>query len=53
LEDVFSKTLELYKFKHPNNVSILFLHCWLLLKEMLRWSDSMEAKKPPHLSAKP
>ncbi len=23
LEDVLSKTLELYKFKHPNNVSLL------------------------------
>jgi hypothetical protein len=34
LEDVLSKVLELYKFKHPNNASFVFLHCWLLLKEV-------------------
>jgi hypothetical protein len=47
LEDVISKALQLYKLKHLNNASFLFLHCWLLLKEMFRWSNSMEAKKTP------
>jgi hypothetical protein len=55
LEGVLSKALELYKLKHPKNASFLFLHYWLLLKEVPRWSNSMEANKtpPPHLSAKP
>ncbi len=42
MEDVFSKALELYKFKHPKNVSFLVLHYWLLLQR----SASMVKKTP-------
>jgi hypothetical protein len=35
LEDVLSKALQVYKLKHPKNVSFVFLYCWLLLKEAL------------------
>jgi hypothetical protein len=42
LKDVLSKALEFYKFKHLKNVSIIFLHYKLLLKEVPWWSDSKE-----------
>jgi hypothetical protein len=47
LEGVLSKALELSKLKHPKNVSNFFLHCWLLMKEVPQWSNSMEANKTP------
>jgi hypothetical protein len=47
LEGVLSKALELYKLKHPKNASFLFLHYWLLLKEVPQWSNSMEVNKTP------
>jgi hypothetical protein len=38
-EDVLERSLELYKVKHPKQLSFVFLHCWLLLKDVPRWWD--------------
>jgi hypothetical protein len=42
LKDVLSKVLKFYKLKYLKNVSIMFLHYRLLLKEVSQWSDSKE-----------
>jgi hypothetical protein len=39
-EDVLERALELYKVKHPKQLSFNFLYCWLLLKDVPRWWDS-------------
>jgi hypothetical protein len=39
-QDVLERALELYKVKHPKQLSFVFLHCWLLLKDVPRWWDS-------------
>jgi hypothetical protein len=39
-QDVLERSLELYKVKHPKQLSFNFLHCWLLLKDVPRWWDS-------------
>jgi hypothetical protein len=36
-EDVLERALELYKVKHPKQLSFNFLHCWLYVP---RWWDS-------------
>jgi hypothetical protein len=38
-EDVLEQSLELYKVKHPQQLSFNFLHCWLLLKDIPHWQD--------------
>jgi hypothetical protein len=32
------KALELYKSKHIKNQSFVFLHCWFLLKDVIKWA---------------
>jgi hypothetical protein len=39
-QDVLEHALELYKVKHPKQLSFVFLHYWLLLKDVPRWWDS-------------
>ncbi len=34
-ENVFKRDLELCKSKHPKKKSFMFIHCWLLLKNIL------------------
>jgi hypothetical protein len=36
-KDILYKGLELYKTKHPRNLSITFIHGWLVLKDMPCW----------------
>jgi hypothetical protein len=42
IEDTLHKTLELYKLEHSKNLELCFIHCWLLLKDVPRWSDLLE-----------
>jgi len=42
IEDTLHKALKLYKLKHLKNLELCFIHCWLLLKDVLRWSDLLE-----------
>jgi hypothetical protein len=39
-KDVLERSLEFYKVKHPKQLSFIFLHCWLILKDVPRWWDS-------------
>jgi hypothetical protein len=39
-DDVLQNALELYKVKHPKQHSFVFLHCWLILKEVPRWMET-------------
>lgn len=39
-KDVLERSLELYKVKHLKHLSFVFLHCWLILKDVPRWWDS-------------
>ncbi len=43
IEDTLHKALELYKHKYPKNLGFCFIHCWLLLKDVSRWSDLLES----------
>jgi hypothetical protein len=38
-QNVLERSLELYKVKHPKQLSFNILHCWLLLKDVPRWWD--------------
>jgi hypothetical protein len=42
IEDTLHKALELYKLKHSKNLELCFIHCWLLLKDVPRWSYLLE-----------
>jgi hypothetical protein len=42
IEDIVHKTLELYKLKYSKNLELCFIHCWVLLKDVPRWSDLRE-----------
>jgi hypothetical protein len=33
-ENVFKKSLKLCKSKHPKKKSFMFIHCWLLFKDI-------------------
>jgi hypothetical protein len=39
LDDVLQNALELYKVKHPKQHSFLFIHCWLVLKDVPCWME--------------
>lgn len=41
LDDVLQNALELYKVKHAKQQSFVFLHCWLLLRDIPRWMESV------------
>jgi hypothetical protein len=41
-ENVLKKALELCKSKHPKKKSFMFIHCWLLLKDI---HDGQKQKK--------
>lgn len=45
LEEKLQKALELYKLKHPKGQSFLFIHCWLILRDVPRWAESREDSK--------
>jgi hypothetical protein len=34
VDDMLERMLELYKVKHPKQQSFVFLHCWLILKDV-------------------
>jgi hypothetical protein len=40
--DVLERSLELYKIKHPKQLSIVYLHCWTILKDVPRWFEPRE-----------
>jgi hypothetical protein len=42
LEDLLERALQLYKLKHPKQHSFVFLHCWLILKDVPRWAETRE-----------
>jgi Fe-S-cluster formation regulator IscX/YfhJ len=42
LEDVLERSLELYKIKHPKQLSFVYLHCWTILKDVPCWFVSQE-----------
>jgi hypothetical protein len=45
-EDTLQKALELFKSKHPKqNGTFAFIHCWLIFKDVLRWSKTREESK--------
>ncbi len=37
-EDMFCKTLEFFKMKHPKKGSFVFIRCRLIFKDVLRWA---------------
>ncbi|KAH8947281.1 hypothetical protein BDL97_11G032300 [Sphagnum fallax] len=39
-EDTLQKVLELFNSKHPKQNAFAFIHCWLILKDVLRWSKT-------------
>jgi hypothetical protein len=42
-EDTLQKVLELFNSKHPKQNVFVFIHCWLILKDVLRclrWSQN-------------
>jgi len=41
-ENVFKRDLELCKSKHPKKKSFMFIHYWLLLKDILWWAKTKE-----------
>ena len=41
LDDILKNALELYKVKNPKQQSFIFLHCWLLLRDVPRWIESV------------
>ena len=43
LDDILERALELYKQRHPKQRPFVFLHCWRILKDVPRWSDSIIA----------
>lgn len=54
LEDVLQQALELYRVKHPKQQGFLYIHCWMILKDVPRWFDSaaklrarQQVKTPP------
>jgi hypothetical protein len=38
--DVLQNALELYKVKHPKQQCFVFIHCWLVLKDVPRWMET-------------
>ena len=40
LDDVVEKTLQFYRDRHPKQQAFAYLHCWQVLKDVLRWWDS-------------
>lgn len=36
-EDTLQKAFELFKSKHPKENAFVFIHCWLILKDVPRW----------------
>ena len=38
--DLLQNTLELYKAKHPKQHCFVFIHCWLIFKEIPRWMET-------------
>ncbi len=38
LEDILQKALDLFTVKHPKTNSFLFIHYWLVLKDVPKWS---------------
>jgi hypothetical protein len=41
-EDMFYKALEFSKMKHPKKGSFVFIHCWLIFKDVLRWAKTKQ-----------
>jgi hypothetical protein len=39
LDDVLQNLLELYKVKHPKQHGFVFIHCWLVLKDVPWWME--------------
>jgi len=44
-EDTLQKVLELFNSKHPKQNAFAFIHCWLILKDVLRWSKTKKESK--------
>jgi hypothetical protein len=42
LDDLLERALQLYKVKHAKQHSFVFLHCWLILKDVPRWAETRE-----------
>jgi len=42
VEDILQKVVELYKSKHIKIKVFVFLYCWFLLKDFLRFSKRCE-----------
>ena len=40
LDDVVEKALQFYRDRHPKQQAFIYLHCWQVLKDVLRWWDS-------------
>lgn len=45
IDDVLQNALELFKSKCPTNVSFFFTYCWLILKNVPRWTNFREDTK--------
>lgn len=45
IDDVLQNALELFKSKCPKNVSFFFIYCWLILKDVPRWTNFREDTK--------
>jgi hypothetical protein len=43
--DVLQNGLELFKSKCPKNVCYIFIYCWLILKDVPRWTNFREDTK--------
>jgi hypothetical protein len=41
LDDVLRDALELYKVRDPKQHSFVYLHCWIILRDIPRWMDSL------------
>jgi hypothetical protein len=41
-KDIHELSLELYKIKHPKQLSFVYLNCWTILKDDPHWFESQE-----------
>jgi hypothetical protein len=44
-EDTLQKAFELFKSKHSKHNAFVFIHCWLIFKDMPRWLETKEKSK--------
>jgi hypothetical protein len=51
-DDILERILLLYKEKSPKQIPFMYIECWLILKGVPRWAETvMEARQQTRLSS--